>query len=158
MQEEWRDVPGFEGRYQVSDLGRVRSVDRRVRAVSKAGREYSRAVNGVELRPGMCRGYKIVNLHPQGTIAVHLLVARAFIPNPDGLPEVNHVNGVKANCRADNLEWTTKSGNQLHAVAIGLKVQAKRVRAPSGAEYPSIAQAAKAERVNHRTAATWVIA
>lgn len=156
--EQWRDIPGYEGRYQVSDTGCVRSIDRCVRAVAKNGREYNRRVVGVVLRYGMCRGYKIVNLYPQGTIAVHLIVARVFVPNPAGLPEVNHVDGIKANCRAENLEWTTKSNNQLHAVALGLRSQAIPVRAPSGNEYPSISQAAAGERVNHRTAATWVIA
>lgn len=156
--EQWKDIPGYEGRYQVSDLGRVRSVDRYVRAVAKNGREYSRRVAGVVLRAALNRGYLLVNLHPTGTISVHILVARLFVPNPDDLPEVNHIDGVKANCRAKNLEWVTKSGNQQHAVATGLRSQARRVRAPSGNEYPSIAQAAKGERVRHRTAATWVIA
>lgn len=153
--EQWRDIPGYEGVYQVSDQGRVRSLDRAVRAVAKNGAEYRRRVSGVVLSPGVSRGYKIVNLHPHGTIAVHLVVARVFVPNPDSLPEVNHKDGVKENCCVDNLEWVTKSGNQLHAVNLGLKKQAKRVRTPSGNEYPSIAQAAKAECVSHRTAAAW---
>lgn len=156
--EIWKDIPGYEGRYQVSDMGRVRSLDRVVRAVSKAGREYLRSVRGTVLRPGTSRGYQIVNLSPGGTVAVHILVAQAFVPNPNCLPEVNHIDGVKLNCTAGNLEWVTKSQNQLHAVKLGLRKQARKVKAPSGEIYPSIAQAAKAEHVRHRTAALWVVA
>ncbi len=152
--EQWRDIPGYEGRYQVSDQGRVRSIDREVRAVSKAGREYLRPIRGVLLRPGFSRGYKIVNLSPDGTVAVHLLVAKVFIPKTG--PEVNHKDGVKTNCQADNLEWTTKRGNQLHAVTAGLNTQAMPVVDPTtGVSYPSISQAARAAKKNHRTVAQW---
>jgi hypothetical protein len=155
--EQWRDIPGFEGRYQVSDEGRVRSVDRYVRAVSKAGEEYQRAVKGVVLRPGSSRGYLIVNLHPAGTIAVHRLVALAFVPGYAVDLDVNHKDGVKANCCADNLEWVTRKGNQLHAVAIGLNAQAVAVVAPSGQAYPSISQGARAEGVRPSTARQWAV-
>ncbi|QKM47751.1 hypothetical protein B7760_01775 [Burkholderia glumae] len=150
--ETWRDIPGFEGRYQVSDQGRVRSVDRRVRAVSKTGREYLRPVLGVVLRPGDCRGYPIVNLHPAGTIAVHLLVARAFVPGAAPGLEVNHLDGDKTNCCAANLEWVTKQQNQIHAVDSGLRSQAISVIDPlTGERYPSITRAARSahKRVAH---------
>lgn len=151
--EQWKDIPGYEGRYQVSDAGNVRSVDRTVRAVAKNGREYLRRVRGVVLKPGRSRGYLIVNLHPSGTIAVHLLVAKAFIPQ--NAPEVNHKDGIKANCAASNLEWVTRQGNQRHAVVAGLNTQARCVVAPSGKGYPSITQAARGEHVRASTAAGW---
>lgn len=151
--EQWKDVLGYEGRYQVSDKGNVRSVDRCVRAVAKNGVEYSRQVKGVVLSCGYSRGYKIVHLHPQGTVAVHLLVARAFVQGAGA--QVNHKDGVKANCQASNLEWVSASENQRHAVAIGLKSQARKVVAPSGKTYPSIAQAARGERVRAATAKGW---
>jgi hypothetical protein len=58
-----------------------------------------------------------------GKKLLHRLVASAFIPNPLNLPEVNHKHGVKADCAADNLEWTTHAGNQQHAVATGLRLK-----------------------------------
>ena len=142
MGEEWRDIPGYEGRYQVSDMGRVRSVDRVVRSKSKAGRWFDRRVSGKILAPGNCRGYLIVNLSGHGTIAVHLLMARTFLgpcPHPNG--EANHKDGVKFHNFLTNLEWTTRGGNQVHAVALGLKLQAVPVTDGS-AVWPSQAQAA----------------
>lgn len=155
--ENWKDIPGYEGRYQVSDLGRVRSVDRYVRCVDKLGVERTRLARGQVLRPGLCREYPIVNLSPDGTIAVHLLVAHAFVEGRRPGLEVNHKDGVKANCRADNLEWMTKSGNQQHALHMGLRPQAVRVVHPvTGEVFPSINYAARAARCRAATVrATW---
>ena len=152
-QEVWKPIPGYDGKYEASDLGRIRSVDRLARAVSKSGKEYFRLARGRVLRPGLCRGYPIVNPHPYGTVAVHLLVARTFVPQT--AVEVNHKDGVKTNCSVSNLEWVSKRENQLHAVRMGLKKQARPVVAPSGKAYPSIRQAAKAEKVRVSTAAKW---
>ena len=158
MSEVWRDIPGYEGLYQVSNLGHVRSLDRRVRAVSKAGREYQRGVKGRVLAWGLSRGYPIVNIPPDGTIAVHLLVARAFVPGEQPGHEVNHKDGVKTNSAASNLEWVTKSRNQQHAVEAGLKSQAIRVQCPrTGRVFQSISQAAKAAGCRVRTVSQqWV--
>lgn len=154
MIETWRDIPGFEGRYRVSDQGCVRSLDRLVRSVSKTGREYFRPVCGVMLRPGKCRGYLIVNLSPMGTIAVHLLVARAFVSGFVPGLEANHKDGIKRNNNALNLEWITHGANIDHAVAIGLYSQAIRVVHPqTGEVFPSIAQAARHAGCRHRTIA-----
>lgn len=117
--------------------------------------EYQRLARGTVLRPGDCRGYPIVNLSGYGTIAVHLLVARTFLQKQADAEDVNHRDGVKANNALVNLEWCTKSRNQQHAVELGLKTQAKAVRAPSGVVYPSISRAARAEKVRARTAAGW---
>lgn len=154
--EQWKDIPGFEGRYQASDLGRVRSVDRRVNTVDKLGRKRTRKLAGKVLAPGNCRGYKIVHLSGHGTVAVHLLVARTFMRRPEDAEDVNHRDGVKANNILANLEWSTKAHNQRHAVVTGLRSQARAVTAPSGVSYPSITQAARAERVRAKTAARWV--
>lgn len=152
MNEIWKDIPGFEGMYQVSDQGRVRSLDRTVRGVSKAGTEYLRPVKGRLLRAGLCRGYGIVNLHPQGTISVHLLVARAHVPGMAPGLQVNHKDGDKSNNRAANLEWVTASRNQAHAVETGLRKRAVAVVDPrTGIEYPSITRAARAARCRHST-------
>lgn len=158
MTEVWKDIPGYEGRYQVSDLGRVRSVDRYVRTVYKDGREGTRLVKGRVLAWGLSRGYPIVHLFPKGTVAVHLLVARSFVPGEAPGRGVNHKDGVKANSAASNLEWVTKSRNQQHAVETGLKPQAIRVQCPrTGRVFQSIAQAAKAAQCRARTVSQqWV--
>lgn len=154
--EIWKDIPGYEARYQVSDLGRVRSLDRTVRAVSKAGREYLRSAPGVVLRPGRSRGYLIVNLPPEGTVAIHLLVACSFVAGFSPGLQVNHKDGDKTNNTAANLEWVTRRENQMHAVATGLKSQAVPVVHPTTGEiYPSISEAARRAHLAHRTVAKW---
>lgn len=142
MSEEWRDIPGYEGRYQASTEGRIRSVERVVKGKSKTGRWFEAPRRSVVLRPGLSRGYLIVNLHPTGTVAVHLLVARTWLPpQPSPNHEVNHCDGVKANCRLSNLEWLTSGENNIHAVYLGLNRQALPVTDGTSV-WPSQAQAA----------------
>lgn len=82
---------------------------------------------------------------------VHRVVATAFVPNPLGLREVNHINGDKTDNRAENLEWVTSKANHTHAVSIGLQPQAIRVAHPDTGEiFHSITHAAKACRMSHR--------
>lgn len=101
----WRDIKGFEGIYQVSDSGDVRSVDRVI--LSSNGRRLR--YKGRTMAQSRCRkGYLQVQLNSHGKFysrRVHRLVAEAFIPNPDMLPQVNHKNENKEDNRADNLEW-----------------------------------------------------
>jgi hypothetical protein len=115
MSEEWRDIPGFEGKYQVSTLGNVRSIDRTVG---------SRVYSGRILRPRLeKRGYLRLTLSSgsfRKTDSVHRLVAIAFIENPQNLPAVNHIDGNKTNNKLENLEWVTHSQNSNHAVDTGL--------------------------------------
>jgi hypothetical protein len=155
--ENWKDIPGYEGRYQVSDQGRVRSLDHRVRCTDKRGVERTRVSPGRVLRPGLCREYRIVNLAGAGTVAVHLLVARSWVEGYEVGLEVNHKDGVKANCSAGNLEWVSKTANQNHAVDLQLNTQAVRVRDPAtGRVWPSIARAAKETGISKpRITATW---
>lgn len=118
MQEIWKDISGFEGYYQVSNLGNVRSVDRYVRSKGKPA-----------LQKGVCmklqvnhKGYYTVILHKESkpySKIVHRLVATAFIPNPDNLPQVNHKDTNKKNNEVSNLEWCTNQENQDHAKAHG---------------------------------------
>ncbi|CAB5079545.1 NUMOD4 [uncultured Caudovirales phage] len=151
--ENWKDIPGFEGRYQVSDLGRVRSLPRLVRSVSKRGLEFERPVGGVILRPGSCRGYLIVNLSGRGTIAVHLLVARAFLPCEELGLQVNHIDGIKAHNQRINLEWVTIKENQDHAVTTGLRKQSMPVKDPATGEV--FASKARAIRAHGKQARKW---
>lgn len=117
--EEWRDIEGYEGVYQVSNQGRVRGLDRMVR-----GRRAPRIARGRVLRPGTTdRDYLMVSLCREGKCAskrVNRLVLLAFVDPVPGKPECNHIDTVKANNRAGNLEWSTRKENMRHAYANGL--------------------------------------
>lgn len=102
--ELWRDIRGYEGIYQVSNLGRVRSLKfGRVRILHQAS----------------LRGYKRVGLSKDGvlkTYQVHRLVAEAFIPNADNKPQVDHINGMRDDNRSCNVRWTTAQENNLNPI------------------------------------------
>lgn len=117
MEEIWKDIEGYGGYYQVSTLGRVRSIDRVVKG--KNGRDYTK--KGKILKPFNFGGYLNVGLFgtlSKPTQAVHRLVAFAFIPNPENKPCVNHINGVKTDNRLENLEWVTNYENSQHAINV----------------------------------------
>lgn len=123
--EIWKDIEGYEGLYQVSNLGRVKSLSRH--CPSKGGS--IRRVQERQLRFKTDRyGYLCLGLNNAGKthFTVHRLVAAAFIPNPDLKPCVNHIDGVKTNNHIDNLEWCTVRENSIHAVRTGLS------KAPEG--------------------------
>lgn len=107
MQEEWRDVVGFDG-YQVSNLGKIRGLDR-LDCIGKV-------VHGKEKRTKRNnRGYVMASLRKDGaehTKLIHRLVAEAFIPNPNNYPQVNHKDEDKENNSVDNLEWCTNLYNR----------------------------------------------
>jgi len=117
--ENWRDVAGYEGVYRVSDLGRVRSLDRMV-----DGPIVQRKSNGKVISLSFVHRYQKVGLQQNGLrkqFLVHRLVAAAFIgPCPDG-KQVNHLDGDKLNNQPSNLEYVTPSQNTLHAYETGLK-------------------------------------
>lgn len=109
--EEWRDIKGYEGLYQVSNLGRVKSLKRIVRA----GKNKQRIVNGKILSPWKTsHGYLSVSLGRNNKFAVHRLVAIAFIENPHNYPDVNHKDENKTNNILENLEWCNHSYNALY--------------------------------------------
>ena len=153
--EIWKPIQDYEGYYEVSNFGNVRSVERYVSnhtgqvllksCILKQGKNY--------------KGYPIVYLSKEGrskTILVHRLVAKAFVINRNNKPQVNHIDGNKENNMVSNLEWVNNSENQLHAYKLGLNYVTGRAGKPKKkvlqinkgtgeviAEYNSVADAAR---------------
>jgi hypothetical protein len=123
--EVWRDINGYEGHYQVSNIGRVKSLARVVECRKDV------FVNKKEkfLSDWDCgKGYRKIKLSKDGiekSIRVHRLVAETFLGNPESKSEVNHINGIKDDNRVGNLEWCTSSENTIHALNNKLKISQK---------------------------------
>jgi len=124
--EEWRDIAGYEGMYQVSNLGRVRSLDRFVEC-SNSRRFYKGRILSAEMDD---KGYIRVLLSVAGkrrSCMVHRLVATAFLDNSENLPEVNHKDENPANNALDNLEWCTKQYNLEYGTGRTRSIQSHKV-------------------------------
>jgi hypothetical protein len=120
MEEIWKDVVGYEGYYQVSNFGRIKSVDRIVNHISGRKR-----VKGLIMTPKNAGcGYLKVDLSKNNKYKaeyVHRLVLKHFKGEDKLKPEVNHKNGNKTDNRLDNLEWVDSSENKNHAILTGLR-------------------------------------
>ena len=133
MKEISKDIPDYEGLYQVSNFGRVKSLDRRIYRKDAHGgmAEFYYRGHILCLNNGP-QGYKTVPLGHAQFKRVHRLVAQAFIPNPDDKPMVNHKDGNKSNNTVANLEWCTAEENMRHASKILKcnfgKYQSKQIR------------------------------
>lgn len=120
--EIWKSIDGYEGRYEVSSFGRMKSLSKYINT-SPSNKKGFYTKNRI-LAPSVCRfGYQIVCLRKNGiakVFKVHRLVAFAFIPMAisDGKPQINHIDGDKLNNNVWNLEWCNNSENQLHSYRI----------------------------------------
>lgn len=122
-QEIWKDIPGYEGMYKVSNYGNVKSLSRVV--IRSDGKKYPHKECIVKHFINKW-GYhqvplsKYIGANRNRKFMVHRLVAMAFVENPNNYPQINHIDGDKNNNSPDNLEWCTNSMNQKHAWRLGL--------------------------------------
>lgn len=119
--ELWTAIDKFEGYYEISNHGRVRSIDRLVIFRNNKGKRFYK---GKILKQKYHDGYAMVNLNinkDMKTLYVHHLVADHFVPNPNNLPVRNHDDGVKSNNYYENIIWCTSAENNIHALEKGLR-------------------------------------
>ena len=165
MEEIWKEIKEFEGYYEVSNLGHVRSVDRIITR-HKGSKEWQAVLKGKNIKPHIRHdGYPFVDLyknHKRHEFVVHRLVAMAFVPNPNNRPEVDHINTIRTDARSCNLRWVNRSENNLNPItnkrmsiaSMGRGCKPVSQYDKNGnliAEYPSIRAAAKATGVHPST-------
>jgi hypothetical protein len=128
MKEVWKAIPGYEGIYEVSDQGKVRSLDRAIFCSGKVKGSYLSRKKGRMLRPGPSNyGHLSVVLGRRNTRMVHDLVLRAFMGAPTAKQECRHLNGDPTDNRLANLRWGTRSENILDAVSHGTWMTPERI-------------------------------
>lgn len=119
--EVWKDIQGYEGKYRVSNYGRIKSLSRKIFNGTGFYMSKEKILNGHIIT----NGYMQIELQGK-PLLVHRLVAEAFILNHENKPQVNHIDGDKTNNRVDNLEWVTNGENQIHAYKNGLNKRSEK--------------------------------
>ena len=159
MKEQWKPIEGTGGVYEVSNTGKIRSIDFRMTGKPNVLRQQLDH-----------KGYARVRVKKKGfpytTFKIHRIVAEAFVPNPDNKPQVNHINGDKTDNRAENLEWVTNQENVDHAMGNNLwgnvlaassKVNEQRktaivainIKTGERTYFPSMSEAERALKTKH---------
>ena len=117
QKEVWKDVIGYEGLYQISNLGRIKSLKRTV----KKSNGSTKFVREKIIKKKTNYGYENVALSKNGIVStkkVHRIIAEVFIPNPENKKTINHKNGIRNDNRIENIEWSTYSENNFHAYRV----------------------------------------
>lgn len=130
--EEWRPIQGYEGLYEVSDLGRIKGLERTVIVYSKlTNTTFKRFFEScIKSKHHDKDGYEMVNLKKDGkhsTKKVHKLVATAFIPNLDNKSCIDHINGIRDDNRVENLRWCTQKENLNYPLARANNSKSKKI-------------------------------
>lgn len=152
MEEIWKDIEGYEGLYQVSNIGNVKALAKTVNSSYGKKRTRKELIKS-NLRDG--NGYLFTRLgmskKEMKTILIHRLVALTFIPNPENKRTVNHINGIKKDNRVENLEWASHKENTQHAIRTGLikfRKAKKVICVETGIIYKSIKEASVILNIN----------
>ena len=141
--EIWKDIPNYEGLYQASNLGRIKSLER----IDTNNHIIKERVLKQKINKS---GYLYVMLyknHNRKTLRVHKLVAQTFIPNPNNYLQINHKDENKHNNCIDNLEWCTPSYNQNYGTR-NEKVSKKVLCIETGEVFPSVREASRTKGIN----------
>lgn len=150
--EIWKPVKGYENYYEISNTEIVRSKERIINL--KKG---TRKVKGREIKPRLNNcGYFEIRLSKNGIVHstfIHVLLAQAFIPNPENKKEVNHKNGIKTSNQLENLEWCTHKENMQHASKTGLLVKMSKpiIDTCTGQKFKNLKEACKVYAINYNT-------
>lgn len=129
--EVWKDIPDYKGWYQVSNMGRIKSIDRLIKYTPRKvdGKSSTRLTRGTILKASFYGEYLICHLKKNNTskaVVYHRIVCSVFHPNPNNLPEVNHINEIKIDNRASNLEWCDRKYNINWGTALERSSRANR--------------------------------
>ncbi|HJX49856.1 MAG TPA: NUMOD4 domain-containing protein [Candidatus Nanoarchaeia archaeon] len=146
MKEIWKDIKGYEGLYLVSNLGRIKSLER---TIYNGRIYYNRKEKILKIQMDSRKYYCLIFLYKMNikkVFLIHRLVAHAFISNPKNKPEINHKDGNKQNNKSNNLEWSTSSENKIHAFKTGLRIfynQKPFICIETGITYKCLLEASK---------------